>query len=189
MRKALPARPKSSQSFRKARNAPRREGHELALVPALVELRDSGRISAAECAEWSQIIGLHLRKRSRPRSNQPDSYAIRRTSSGWRIYYVSGESRKEISSPQEKPPGHNLERGLLILVDPVNGKFHFEVSGPPRTMRSAPTGRGYAGPVARNSGGNTSSKKLKGRMKAKPIDLPLSRRKGFSAPHVYPDDN
>lgn len=189
MRKALPGRPKPSQDFRKTGKAPRRQGHELVLVPDLVILRDSGRISPAECAAWSQIVGLYLKKRSRPRSNQPDSYAIRRTRSGWRIFYVSSEASKEISSSQEKPPRHNLERGLLILVDPVNGKFHFEVSGPPQTMRPVPAGKRNAGPAARNRGGNTSSKKLKGRMKANPIDLPLSRRKGFSAPHVYPDDN
>lgn len=126
-----------SRQFRKIKKTSRRLKQPLLnLLPGLVKMRDGGRISPAECAAWSYVISASgLAKKLRRDIVERDSYVIRRTRSRWQLFHLKAQAKKGSSPP---PPGevqnHNSGRALLILTDPMDGTFHFDVLGPPRTM-------------------------------------------------------
>ena len=136
---------KRSRQFRKIRKTSRRLKQPLLdLLPDLVKMRDSGRISPAECAAWSYVIGASgLAKKLRRDIAERDSYVIRRTHSRWQLFHLKTDAAKRSSPPR---PGelqkHNSGRALLILTHPMDGTFRFEVLGPPRTMPTTKKGTG-----------------------------------------------
>ena len=138
---------KHSRQFRKISKTSRRLKQPLLeLLPDLVKMRDTGRISPAECGAWSYVIGASgLAKKLRRDIADRDSYVIRRTRSRWQLFHLKAEASKGSSPPRPSElQKHNSGRALLILTDPMNGAFHFDVLGPPRTMPATQPGTGTA---------------------------------------------
>jgi hypothetical protein len=140
---------KRSRQFRRIRKTSRRLKQPLLnLLPDLVKMRDSGRISPAECAAWSYVIGASgLAKKLRRDIVERDSYVIRRTRTRWQLFHLKAQATKGLSPPRTSElQKHNSGRALLILTDPMDGTFHFDVLGPPRTMPTTQPGTGTTTP-------------------------------------------
>ena len=135
---------KRIKRFRKGRRPfPRQRA--LVLVPELLKLRNEGQISAAECATWSYMIqSSRLQKDLRPGTNNPLIYLIRRIRSSWRLFKVSSESGRKLVPVRQRRTWREADRGLVVFVDPHDGKAQFTLLAPSASIVAATKRAGTA---------------------------------------------
>ena len=131
---------KRAKRFKRVQRAFRRRAQQvLVLVPELVKFRDGGQISPAECAVWSQLIGLSRSSRMfHGEDAEQVLYLIRRAASGWRLFKVkTAQAGKMAVSETGNRMWHDADRGLLIFLTPRTGDMQFAVLTPSPSIFAA----------------------------------------------------